>query len=206
GTPVRDASITVRNATTGGAWTQMTNGAGRFAFVQLPLGGPYEISVRRLGLAPETRSGYELTLGRRIVVDFSLRPAPTQLSGVTVSGRVDASRLASLGGNRRIDAEQIAAIPAAGRNFTDLSALAPTTGVQLSMLGQRWTSTDVRIDGLQARNLLRAGEFGAGPFTLSMEAIREFDVSTTVYDVTQGRQGGGSIRAATKAGTNAWHG
>ena len=30
---------------------------------------------------------------------------------------------------------------------------------------------------LQARNMLRAGEFGAGPFTLSMEAIREFEVS-----------------------------
>src|SRR4029078_5730410 len=54
--------------------------------------------------------------------------------------------------------------------------------------------------------MLRAGEFGAGPFTLSMEAIREFEVTSAVYDVTQGRQGGGSIRAATKAGTNTWTG
>jgi hypothetical protein len=75
----------------------------------------------------------------------------------------------------------MAAVPAVNRNFTDLTALAATTGVQLSMLGQRWTSTDVRIDGAQAKNMLRAGEFRAGPFTLSMEAIREFDVSTTVW-------------------------
>src|SRR5262249_21521673 len=58
----------------------------------------------------------------------------------------------------------------------------------------------------QARNMLRAGEFGAGPFTLSMEAIREFEVTSAVYDVTQGRQGGGSVRAASKAGTNTWTG
>jgi hypothetical protein len=84
--------------------------------------------------------------------------------------------------------------------------LAPTTGVQSSLLGQRWTSTDIRIDGAQAKNMLRSGEFGAGPFTLSLEAIREFEVTTAVYDVTQGRQGGGTVRAATKAGTNTWTG
>ncbi len=106
----------------------------------------------------------------------------------------------------RVDAAALTEIPAANRNFTDLASLAPTTGVQSSMLGQRWTSTDIRIDGAQARNMLRAGEFGAGPFTLSMEAIQEFEVSTSVYDVTQGRQGGGSIRAATKSGTNTWTG
>ncbi|HEY9227041.1 MAG TPA: TonB-dependent receptor, partial [Gemmatimonadaceae bacterium] len=71
---------------------------------------------------------------------------------------------------------------------------------------QRWTSTDIRVDGAQAKNMLRSGEFGAGPFTLSMEAIREFEVTSAVYDVTQGRQGGGAVRAATKAGTNEWSG
>src|SRR6478752_6385146 len=111
-----------------------------------------------------------------------------------------------MGANYRVSTEQLAAIPAVNRNFTDLAALAPTTGVQASMLGQRWTSTDIRVDGAQAKNMLRSGEFGAGPFTLSMEAIREFEVTSAMYDVTQGRQGGGSVRAATKSGTNIWTG
>ena len=115
-------------------------------------------------------------------------------------------RAPSMGANYRVSAEQLSGVPAVNRNFTDLSALSPATGVQSSLLGQRWTSTDIRVDGAQARNMLRAGEFGAGPFTLSMEAIREFEVTSAVYDVTQGRQGGGSIRAATKAGTNTWTG
>lgn len=199
-------AVTVRNNDTGGSWTLTSNGAGRFAFVQLPLGGPYTVSARGVGFESQSRTGYQLTLERRTVVDFTLRPTRTELAAVNVEGRANETRNATPGGNLRIGAEQIATIPAVNRNFTDLTALAPTTGVQLSMLGQRWTSTDVRIDGAQAKNMLRAGEFGAGPFTLSMEAIREFDVSTTVYDVTQGRQGGGTIRAASKSGTNEWLG
>lgn len=206
GAPVGGVTIRVQNSATGGVWMLTSNTSGRFAFVQLPLGGPYAVTARRLGFTPETRSGYVLTLGRRTVVDFTLRAAPAELTAITIEGRANESRTATLGGNLRVGAEQIAAVPAVNRNFTDLTALAPTTGVQLSMLGQRWTSTDVRIDGAQAKNMLRAGEFGAGPFTLSMEAIRAFDVSTTVYDVTSGRQGGGAIRAASKSGTNEWIG
>ena len=206
GTPLGLVTVQARNRATGNRWTLVTNAAGRFAFVQLPLGGPYELTVRRIGFLPEERSGYELSLGRQVIADFRLRSAPAKLAAVSVVGRDAAAAAATLGGNLRIATPEIAAIPAAGRNFTDLAALSPATGPQLSILGQRWTSTDIRIDGLQARNMLRGAEFGAGPFTLSLEAIREFDVSTTAYDVTQGRQGGGSIRAATKVGTNAWTG
>jgi hypothetical protein len=97
-------------------------------------------------------------------------------------------------------------LPAAGRNFTDLAALGPTVGPTLSINGQRPTATDIRVDGLQARNMLRGGELGRGPFTVSMEAIREFEVVTNVYDVALGRQGGGTISAETRAGTNDWAG
>jgi hypothetical protein len=206
GRPLSGVTIAVQNRGTGRTWTQRSNSSGRFAFVQLPLGGPYDVTARRLGLEPQSRVGYTLTLAQRTAVDFMLRPVATQLALLQVQGDPRDTRSATLGGNRRIGAEQIVALPAVDRNFTDLAALAPTTGAQLAMLGQRWTSTDIRIDGAQARNMLRAGELGAGPFTVSMEAIREFDVSTTVFDVTQGRQGGGTIRAASKSGTNEWHG
>src|SRR5262249_50669847 len=130
----------------------------------------------------------------------------TELAPIVVAGTVQERRAPSMGANFRVSSDQLAAIPAVNRNFTDLTNLAPTTGVQSALLGQRWTSTDIRIDGVQAKNMLRSGEFGAGPFTLSMEAIREFEVTSAVYDVTQGRQGGGTVRAATKAGTNEWSG
>src|SRR6187549_1027770 len=141
-----------------------------------------------VGYRPETRTGYELRMGRRSVVDIALVAMPVALPDLVTTGSDEEARRSTLGGTLRIGEEKIAIVPAVNRNFTDLAALAPTIGPQLSLLGQRWTSTDIRIDGLQARNMLRAGELGAGPFTLSMEAIREFEVSATVYDVTQSRQ------------------
>ena len=200
------ASVTARNLATGGQWTIATTSTGRFAFLQLPLGGPYALEARRLGYAAETRSGYRLALGSRIDVDLQLQPVAATLAPVVVINRAGEREAPRMGANFRVNSAQLATVPAVNRNFTDLTTLAPTTGVQSSLLGQRWTSTDIRIDGAQARNMLRAGEFGAGPFTLSIEAIREFEVTSAVYDVTQGRQGGGAIRAATKAGTNEWTG
>src|SRR5215831_174896 len=206
GAGMTGVTVTAKNTSTGVEWSVATTSTGRFALLQLPLGGPYAITARRIGFQPQTRSDYQLSFGSRVLVDFALRPVATELPPVVVAGTSGERRAPSMGANYRVGAEQLAAMPAVNRNFTDLAALAPTTGVQQSMLGQRWTSTDIRIDGAQARNMLRAGEFGAGPFTLSMEGIREFEVTTAVYDVTQGRQGGGSIRAATKAGTNTWSG
>ncbi len=206
GARIADAGITARNTETGVEWTLRTTSAGQFAFLRLPLGGPYTLTVRRAGFRPERRDGYQLALGTRVVVDLVLARATTELTPVVVSADAAARRAASIGANYRVGAEQLEAVPAVNRNFTDLAALAPTTGAQSSLLGQRWTSTDIRIDGAQARNMLRAGEFGGGPFTISMEAVREFEVSSTVYDVTQGRQGGGAVRAVTKAGTNRWTG
>jgi hypothetical protein len=206
GIAVPKASVTVKNASTGVEWSVVVTSTGRFAFLQLPLGGPYTVTVRHVGFRSETRSGYELSLGSRVLVDVVLHRAAAELAPTIVLSSEIEHRTPSMGANYRVSAEQLNGVPAVNRNFSDLSALSPATGVQSSLFGQRWTSTDIRVDGAQARNMLRAGEFGAGPFTLSMEAIREFEVTSAVYDVTQGRQGGGSIRAATKAGTNTWTG
>jgi hypothetical protein len=206
GRPLPGAAVTVRNAATGVRTLVTTTGDGRFAALQLPLGGPYAVTVRRVGYRPAERAGYRLDLGTRVTVNLTLEAAAVPLAPLVIEGVGAASRTQVVGANYRVSAAQLAAIPTPARNFTDLASLAPTSGVQNSLLGQRWTATDVRVDGLQSRNMLRAGEAGAGPFTVSMEAIREFEVSTTVYDAAQGRQGGGAIRAATKAGTNRWTG
>ena len=202
GHPLGGATVEVRNAATGFEASGGTDARGRFGFVQLPLGGPYRVSARRLGYRPAAHDGYELSLGTRAEVELRLVASPLQLDAVVVRGAGGVARENRVGGNALIDAARIATVPVAGRNFTDLVSLAPTSGVQGALLGQRWTATDYRLDGLQSRNGTRAGEYGAGPFTVSLEAIREFEVNASVYDVTQGRQGGGAVLAATKFGSN----
>jgi hypothetical protein len=206
GTPLADATVTARHRATGFT-TRVTTGAnGRFGMLQLPLGGPYVVTAARVGYEPATREAPELRLGDRIALDITLAPAAVRLAEITVAADTAGRRGQRVGGNLRVGAEDLAQIPTVNRNFTDLASLAPTSGAQQALLGQRWTSTDFRFDGAQARNNLRAGEYGAGPYTLSMEAIREFEVNGNVYDVSQGRQGGGSISAASKFGTNTWTG
>src|SRR3982751_2977291 len=202
GVPIADVLVTVRNMSTGFVSSVRTTPAGQYVFAQLPLGGPYDVTARRVGFEPVTKSGYRLTLGIRVSADFTLAERAASLAPVVVTADTTAASRQQSGGSTRIGARALADLPAVGRNFTDLAALAPTVGGEFSIGGARATSTDVRIDGLQARNMLRGGELGRGPYTISMEAIREFEVVTNVYDVTRGRMGGGSISAATKSGTN----
>jgi hypothetical protein len=44
------------------------------------------------------------------------------------------------------------------------------------------------------------------PFSISIEAVREFKITTNQYDVTLGRSGGGTVSAVTKSGTNKFSG
>jgi hypothetical protein len=202
GVLVADALVRAINGATGFTVATRTSSAGAFRLGQLPLGGPYRVTAQRPGFAIAEQSGITLTLGARRSVDLILTAQPATLDAVTINAQAtDATRTRD-GGSTRFGAATIAALPAINRNFTDLASLAPLTGADLSIGGARATSTDLRIDGLQARNMLRGGELGRGPYTLSLEAIREFEVITNVYDVSQGRQGGGAISAVTKAGTN----
>ena len=54
-------------------------------------------------------------------------------------------------------------------------------GAQLSLGGMRWTSTDIRVDGVQSRNTLRAGEENDGPSSIPLDAVREFEVNTATF-------------------------
>lgn len=211
GAPAAGVTVTVRNEATGLQQTRVTNAAGRYSFAQLPIGGPYTVSARRLGYRPATQAGLVLRLGDKRPVDFALDAAAADLAAVRVSADREAGRAERVGASTIITPREIEQIPAQNRSFTDLAVLAPnvslagTGGVitsSFSLSGGRVTGTDLRTDGVQAKNTLWGAGFGRGPYSLSIEAVREFEVVTNVYDVTQGRQGAGAINVATKSGTN----
>src|SRR6266481_4329409 len=95
-------TVTAHNTLTGVESTILTTATGRFAFLQLPLGGPYTITARRLGFRPSSRAGYQLTLGTRVVIDIVLGPAPAELPSVVVAGTSEERRAPSLGANFRV--------------------------------------------------------------------------------------------------------
>lgn len=210
GAPLAGATVSLRNEATGYTSRRTTNERGQYAFFQLPLGGPYTVSAQRIGRQEGRRANVELHLGDRVPVDFQLRPTAVTLQGVTVVSEPVNARTERVGGSTAISAREIATIPTTGRNFTDLAILSPlagsTTGTNVSLGGDKEVSTGIEVDGLSARNAIQGGVPGGAPYVLSLEAIREFEIATNVYDVTRGRQGGGSLSAATKSGTNHFRG
>ena len=193
--------VSIRNESTGFQSSTSTNMEGRYFFRQLPLGKPYTVKTSYIGFAVQVKQDLSLNLGDQLIVDFKLTESTTDLREVVVTGNAINSRIDRLGSSTAITAQNIQQIPAQNRSFTSLSSLAPTTNGG-NIGGQRFSSTNYLIDGVSARNNLTSGEIGRGPFSLSIEAIREFEVITNVYDVSQGRQGGGAISAVTKSGTN----
>jgi hypothetical protein len=206
GAPLARATVVVRNTSTGYTGQRLTDERGQFRFAQLPLGGPYVVSVRLLGHRPATRPGLELHLGDRVPLEFRLERAAAELQPVVVTAAPENARAERFGASTPVSAREIATIPAVGRNFTDLAVLSPLVGSGLSLSGDKEVSTGVAVDGLSVRNNIGGGVPGGAPYVLSLEAIREFEIATNVYDVTLGRQGGGSLNAATKSGTNDFRG
>ena len=206
GQPLADVSITVINESTGFRSTSLTNSAGRFSFRQLPIGGPYSVTASFIGLQEQQKTGITLNLGSTVRSDFTLVESAIELEGLVVTSFGFDQQAERLGSTSSLLADEIQQLPTADRNFLNLASLTPLVGRGLDLSGQRRMSTNLTIDGMNARDQFKGGSTTSGPFTISMEAIKEFEVVTNNYDVTIGRQGGGGINAATKSGTNDWTG
>jgi hypothetical protein len=205
GVPLPGATVRIVNEGTGFTSATATNTNGEFRFRQLPLGGPYSVNVSFVGFGSETRTGFQLSLGDQINLTFRLSDQVGELQEVVVTADA-AQRISRLGTSTAMTGDEISRLPVPDRNFTNLAALSPQMGPGITIGGGRTMATNVTIDGVNARRSLTGGAISGGPSTISMEAIREFEINTNNYDVTQGRQGGGGISAVSKAGTNTFTG
>ena len=202
--PISGASVQVRNESTGFSTKSMTNAIGVYTFKELPLGGPYTVKVSFVGLGEQTRTGYMLNQGDAIKVPIGMQPASQTLEVVNVVASGLRNKAANFGAATTVSDKLINKLPVNGRNFTSLMDLSPLArGGSIS--GQLGSSTNYTIDGMNAKNPTSAGSTtsrSGAPYSISIEAVREFKVITNQYDVTFGRTGGGVVSAVTKAGTN----
>ncbi|MGI4819676.1 MAG: carboxypeptidase regulatory-like domain-containing protein [Janthinobacterium lividum] len=200
------ATVQARNEATGFTTYTVTNPQGEYTFKQLPLGGPYTVTISFVGFGTQKKSGYTLNLSDVLHLDVQLQTAANELDAVVVTGSSMQNHIPNLGASTTINARNITKLPVNGRNFTSLIDLSPLSRGG-SVSGQLATSTNYTIDGMTAKNATFGGTAGTGaPYSISIEAVREFKVVTNQYDVTYGRSGGGTINTATKAGTNTFSG
>ncbi|QJW90862.1 TonB-dependent receptor [Spirosoma taeanense] len=206
--PLPGATVQVRNESTGFTTGTVTNVQGEYLFKELPLGGPYTIRVSYVGYGEQKRTGYMLNQGDAIRINLTMQASGQELEVVQVVASGLKNKTENFGAATAVTAKSIATLPVNGRNFTTLVDLSPLSrGGSIS--GQLGSSTNYTIDGMTAKNPTSAGSTtsrSGAPYSISIEAVREFKVITNQYDVVYGRAGGGLVSAVTKAGTNTFSG
>lgn len=205
GEPLIGATVVATNESTGFSTFATTNVQGEYVMRQLPLGSPYKVAASFIGYGTETKTGYALNQGDQLNIKFKLSEESIHLDVVEVVANSLKNRIDQLGSSTAVTPTDIKALPVNGRNFTALTDLSPLSSGS-NLAGQLFSSTSYTIDGMTAKSPLSSGTSNRGPYLVSMEAIREFEVVTNDYDVTMGRAGGGSVSSVTKSGTNTFHG
>ena len=211
GAPVADAQIIARLAATNEMRAATSNAAGFYYLAGLRPGA-YEITVRRIGLEPRTRS-LQLPIGQTIDLNFVTVAAAAQLATVEVtSSRSQETRTSEVGTN--ISREQIENLPNFERNVLDLAKLVPGVSAQavnntdkfFAAGGQPSEAVNVFVDGASYKNdVLRGGVVGQDASKgnpLPQGAIQEFRVLTQNYKAEYQKAASAVIIATTRSGTN----
>ena len=219
GSPVASAIVQVTNTANGARWEIATRSDGGFLLEGVAL-GPYRIEVRALGFNAAAHEQIVLTLGERLVADFTLQPAVVELAPVTVRGSrdpvLDPGRT---GPAEIIDRATLVGLPNLGRTFLSLTLLSPqvvssirtpaiATASGIAFDGQNRVYNSFQIDGGMHQDLYRGQPPGRESFPrpLSLEALEEIQVLAAPFDVRHGGFAGGLVNAVTRSGTNALHG
>ncbi|MBK8725826.1 MAG: TonB-dependent receptor [Holophagaceae bacterium] len=207
GQVVAGATVVIRNQETGFTRTVQTDGAGRYIATALPV-GPYGVTVSKEGFQTASNIKVNLNLGDAAPLMVRLAPTATATVEVTaVASQVDTDRASAV---NNISPDALVNLPIKGRSFTDFALLTPQVTIadrgNIAIGGQRGVNTSVNIDGGDYNEPFFGGGTGAAegktPFTVSIEAIREFQVVTDGASAEFGRMGGGYLNAITKSGTN----
>jgi len=207
GAPLARSKVTAVREGTNESRETMTDESGRFALPELGV-GTYRLEVT-LGGYRTYANRTELAVGQDLWLDVSLELAVAQAVEVTapiVPIDRDSASLATL-----VDQRQVSGLPLDGRNFLELTLLAPGTypapqgsaasvrgDFSFSVNGGREDANAYLLDGVYNVDP-KLGTSGVRP---SVDAIHEFEVETSSYDSSFGRNSAGQVNVVTRSGSN----
>src|SRR5712671_1886996 len=224
GAVVSGATVTAANLETQAGRTSVTDEAGRYSLLSLPI-GIYEIRVSKPGFQEAVRSGIHLAIGQQAVVDVLLiiGQVSEQVKVVADAPMVSVT-YADISG--LVGEQQVKDLPLNGRSYDELMTLNPgvvnftwektggigisnsTTGNMFSVAGNRPQQNLFLLNGVEftgaAENNMQPG--GTSQQLLGVDAVREFNLVRDTYGAEYGKHPGGQVSIITQAGTNQWHG
>jgi hypothetical protein len=209
------AAVTLLNEANGVSRETVTNDVGEYSFPAVEPSA-YTVTASVTGYKKFERKGVPVGLQQFVTLDVMLEVGAIEES-ITVTGEsplVDTSN-ASTGGV--LDKSTLESAPTIGRNVYLMSFTVPTvvasgdthwnrmqdqTGSSmLSLGGGGVRANNYLIDGYPTTDIVNRSST-----VPSIEAIEQVKVQVHTYDAEMGRTGGGTFNAASKSGTNKYHG
>jgi hypothetical protein len=215
GAVIANAEVRITNQDTNVLERTVATGPdGAFTAPLLPV-GTYTVSIRSAGFAEGNLTSIvvRVTETTRMTAKLSTKSVQQKIE---VEAQVQAVDTSDATTGQAIESNTIRALPLATQNFQQLLTL--STGAQgelnaasqlgrgqvhIFVNGQREDNNNYLIEGVSATDY-NVAELTTTPLP-NPDVVQEFKVQTSLYDASQGRNGGGNINAILKTGTSAFH-
>jgi Carboxypeptidase regulatory-like domain len=216
GAVIANAKVSVTSEATGEMLRQLTTDAsGLFNATLLPVGN-YTVEVNAAGFPVTKFPGLavRITETTRMTAVIKLSTVKQVVEVQSEAEQIDTTDATT---GESISSSTLGTLPLATRNFQqllDLSAGASSNLNNAAALGRGDVRVDVNGGREDNNNYLiegvSASDYSFGELTYTPvpnpDSIQEFKVGTSLYDASQGRNGGGNINAILKSGTSNFHG
>lgn len=215
GASIPGATIQIIDSNTGQVVRTLTTEAnGTFTATLLPP-SIYAVVVSAAGFGQGQIKGVEVRVTEVTTIAITLKPEALEQK-VVVSAQVLRVNTENPTTGQVIDRQVVRTLPLATQNFQQLLTLSAGAqsrlnnatqlgrgDVKIFVNGQREDNNNYLIEGITATDYNLA-ELSNTPLP-SPDVVQEFRTQTSLYDASQGRNGGGNINAVLKSGTNDWH-
>ena len=216
GAVVTTATVSAKQTETGLVRSAMTDHAGAYVLLELPV-GHYQLQVEARGFQTYLQQGVILDVNETATVPVRLAVgAQTQQVQVQADAQLIQGTVTSLG--KTVSEREVLDLPLNGRNFTQLGLLQPgvvpvtpglaeaggslRAGQAYAVNGQRPESNNFLIDGANNFNGVDGGFVLKPP----VDAITEFRILTHNANAEFGNSLGSTTNIITRSGTNQIHG
>ena len=216
GGAVADAEVQIISTATNSLVRKVSTGTdGSFVATLLPP-GDYYVVVNKSGFSEVKVSAIEVRVTETTKIAITLKPGAVS-EKIEISATVTTVETTNATTGQSINTETVRELPLATQNYqqlltlssgaqSDLNASAQLGrgNVRVIVNGQREDNNNYLIEGISATdyNVAQATYI---PLP-NPDVIQEFKVQTSLYDASQGRNGGGNVNAILRSGTREYHG
>ena len=211
GQDVASATVIVEDTRTGVLRGYTTNDAGVFLATNLPVGGPYKVTVN--GVKSVMVSS--IALGDTYNLSVAMQSA-AELEEIIVLGQAGELVDVAAGPAATFSSFELDTAVAFGRDITDIYGVDPRLNIDFdgrtpvtNCGGKHPRFNSVTLDGVSQSDRFGLNNNGYSTATgmpFPYEAIEQVAVELAPFDVGYGSFSACNINAVTKSGTNEWHG